>query len=252
MIYVILGMHKSGTTLLAQIFHHSGINMDTNLATDISYDQGNKYERQSVLALNIALLTGSKGRSILKLAPSEIRPIIHNQRSHMKELIQRYNEQYPHWGFKDPRTCLVYPIWESELPKHKIIVIYRSHMDIWPRYRKKKVHNYYRQPYQAWQFMKNWCEYNNNILSYLNNTEMDFLVLNYHKLMTTQTEFEHLEKFAGIKLTDQRRMDLYRSRSEKSPLIEIATWAVYKQTGLHPKNIMVQFEALANTSRQVN
>ena len=43
-IYVVLGMHKSGTTLISQILHHSGVNMGgAEIETSRSYDEGNKY-----------------------------------------------------------------------------------------------------------------------------------------------------------------------------------------------------------------
>ena len=51
MIYIILGMHKSGTTLISQILHKSGINMG-NFNEDVSYDQGNKYERPASQKIN--------------------------------------------------------------------------------------------------------------------------------------------------------------------------------------------------------
>ncbi len=44
MIYVIFGMHKSGTTLVAEMLHKSGINMG-DFDESVSYDIGNQYER---------------------------------------------------------------------------------------------------------------------------------------------------------------------------------------------------------------
>lgn len=47
MIFVVLGMHKSGTTLVSQILHHSGIPMGDGFDENVTYDGGNKYERES-------------------------------------------------------------------------------------------------------------------------------------------------------------------------------------------------------------
>lgn len=243
MIYVVLGMHKSGTTLTSQILHHSGINMGDNIDAQISYDQGNKYERESIKSLNETILGSNGVLSLNIVAPDTLR-MTEDQRTRMREIIRDCNGRYTDWGFKDPRTCLVYPLWAAELPEHKIIAVYRSPDELWPRYRPKFTHNRYRELYRAWRFLKRWCEHNANILTYLQNTDMDFLVLDYRILMTTQSEFDRLQKFVGIELEDLRRMDLYRGHPKEFLSIKIAAWLVYKQTGHHFKKIVEQFETL--------
>ena len=58
MIYVVLGMHKSGTTLVAKMLHASGINMGESIDESADYSAGNHYERQSTAELNHVLLEG--------------------------------------------------------------------------------------------------------------------------------------------------------------------------------------------------
>jgi hypothetical protein len=242
-------MHKSGTTLISQILHRSGINMGESIDPKVSYDRGNKYERLSTRALNLEIL-GLKDIYTpsydLDVSPDAFQ-LTEDQRRRMREIIQRCNQAYPNWGFKDPRTCLVYPLWASELPEHKIIAVYRSPGEIWPRYRKKRLRHCYKNPSRAWKFMKGWCRYNSNVLSYLQNANLDFLVLSYGELMASDAEFNRLQEFVGIELNDQRKKSLYRNRTEEYPLIEIATWLVHKQTGCTPGKIMEQFEALRQT-----
>ena len=55
MLYVVLGMHKSGTTLLSQVLHHSGIDMG-EIPDGVSYDKGNKYEDQESFHINMELI----------------------------------------------------------------------------------------------------------------------------------------------------------------------------------------------------
>ncbi len=244
MIYVILGMHKSGTTLVSQILQHSGINMGESIDASISYDQGNKYERRSTRILNGEIL-GCNGMEIIDLVAPDTPQLTEEQRGRMREIIQNCNEQYMDWGFKDPRTCLVYPLWAAELPEHKIIVVYRSPAELWLRFRPVHVRNRYRDPFVAWKLMQRWCEHNVNIVNYLQNTQMDFLVLEYQRLMSTQEEFYRLQEFVGIELNDRRRMGLYRRRSSKKfLLLEIAAWLIHKRTTHHPKRIVQQLETL--------
>jgi hypothetical protein len=244
-IYVILGMHKSGTTLISQILHHSGINMGENIDAQVSYDKGNKYERASTLALDLEIL-GLEDRydPIIDLDAPDTLQMTKDQRARMREIIEHCNKTYADWGFKDPRAALIYPLWASELPEHRIIAIYRSPGELWSRFRYKRLHYYYRNPSRAWKLVERWCEHNSNILAYLQNTESDFLVLNYRELLTTDAEFDRLQEFVGIKLNDRRSKRLYRSRLDEHLLVKVATWLIHKKNGSSPKEIMEQLEAL--------
>jgi hypothetical protein len=244
MIYVILGMHKSGTTLISQILHHSGINMGENLDVHLSYDRGNKYERETAVNLNKEILRINNGnQSSINLDPAGIQPT-ESQRTRIREVIRNCNEIHPHWGFKDPRTALTYPFWASELPEHKIITIFRSPAEIWPRFLYRRWYHSFKNPYSAWTLMRGWSRYNTKILSYLENTRMDFLVLSYREFITGDVEFNRLQEFIGRKLNDQRQKSLYRSRNESHRLLKMAAWLVYKQTGDRPEAIIKAFEAL--------
>jgi len=243
LIYVVLGMHKSGTTLVSQILHNSGINMGDNIDTKASYDQGNKYERASVLALNKDIL-GLRDNRIIDLEAPDTLELTEDQRARMQGIIQRCNGAYADWGFKDPRTALAYPLWASELPEYRIIAVYRSPSELWVRYRYKRIHYQFGNPSRAWKLMKRWCEHNSRILSYLQNTQADSIVLSYQELMTTDTEFNRLQQFVGIKLNDEREKSLYRGREGAYPLMKTAEWLVHKQTGYAVDEIIGRFEAL--------
>jgi len=256
MIYVILGMHKSGTTLTSQILHHSGINMvDEIKAQEASYDRGDYYELDSAKAINMEIMRAngyqeSNWRKVLlgtlsrDNSFSDASLLTKDQRTRMREILSNRDAKYAHWGFKDPRTCLVYPLWALELPEHKIIAIFRSHNEQWQRHRPQSIWQQYREPYKIVKFIEKWCRYNANVLAHLQKTQMDFLVLDYQRLMTTQAEFDRLQEFVGLELEDRRKKDLYRNRPKDSVLVKIATRLVYKQTGHHPEKIMQQFEAL--------
>ena len=45
-VFVVLGMHKSGTTLVSDILHRSGVPM-VEVRSSEGYDQGNKMERDA-------------------------------------------------------------------------------------------------------------------------------------------------------------------------------------------------------------
>lgn len=243
MIYVVLGMHKSGTTLLSQILHHSGINMGCNIETQASYDSGNQYERVETLRLNEEIL-GVKPKAPVGMNVPSTHQFTPTHRRRMREIIHGCNHEYDHWGFKDPRTCLVYSLWASELPEHKIVAIYRSLHEIWPRYRVVHLRNRYRDPYRAWRYVSSWCKHNHNIVTFLKDTKMEYIVLEYRRLMTTTDEFSRLQAFIGMPLMDRRKPELYRSRDKHYRLIDLTGRLVQKQKGYHPRTITRQLETL--------
>jgi len=226
MIYVVLGMHKSGTTFVSRTLHHSGINMVDEGDHHLSYDQGNKYERVSTKALNQALL-GSEGVHSLDLSLPEKLRVTRDQQERMQRLVENYEERFDNWGFKDPRTCFTYPLWAKALPQHKLIAVYRPIEELWRRYRRSRG---ILVPTDALLLTKRWYEYNACIIKYLQQTDMQYLILDYSLSMREESEFLRLQDFVGKQLNDERDRSLYRSRGGKYVLLTIAKWLYYIQT----------------------
>lgn len=242
MIYVILGAHKSGTTLISQILHHSGINMVDEYRKRVSYDRGNFYERKTTKAINKNIIE-YESHSIFGANIPERTELTAKQRQRIQEVIQTCSKKYVDWGFKDPRTCLIYHLWEKELPPHKIIVIYRSPAETWQRYQRRR----YPAPCLAWKYTQKWCESNESIIGALQKTKMDFIVLNYQKFVTENTQIEQLQEFIGMELVDCRNIKMYRHQPKESNAFKLGTWLADKQLGLHPDRIMAQLEAMEGT-----
>ncbi len=224
MIYVVLGMHKSGTTLVSQILHNSGIDMVEIADKDVTYDDGNKYERQSVLALNMEIL-GVEDYEVRALPQPENLELTAGQRSNMRHIISNCNAKFSDWGFKDPRSAYTYPLWRQELPEHKIIVIHRPPDEIWPRFRWRGLRKRYLNPLWAWQFLLRWTEHNQSILDYMQDKDARYLLLDYREMMTSDTEIKRLETFIGKPIKDMRRRDLYRTKKPRKDIcLALAAW----------------------------
>jgi hypothetical protein len=74
---------------------------------------------------------------------------------------------------------------------------------------------------------------------------MNFLLLNYHDLINTDSEFEKVEKFVGLKLEDRRNKKLYRNRQiQRYFLLKMAAWLIEKQKKYQPDKIEQQLQAL--------
>jgi hypothetical protein len=220
MIYVVLGMGKSGTSLLAGILHASGIHMGED-ADVLPYDRGGFRERQEFRELNRSILGTRSARVIPKtgvLRDGQWRP-------RMRSVIEDCERRFQDWGFKDPRTALLYPLWATELPRHRIIAIYRPYQELWLRFRQRGWRKY-GNVWKARHLARLWCYYNERILSHLQETRMEHLLLSYPELMTTDAEFKRMEQFVGRPLRDLRDQGLYRNRGSESWVLGMGVgWA---------------------------
>jgi hypothetical protein len=237
MIYVVLGMHKSSTTLVSQILHHSGINMGT-FDERISYDEGNMYERQSCLALDMDIL-GTEVLDVLDPHAPEGLALSEDQSIRMKEIISTCSAAHTDWGFKDPRCALTYDLWREVLPVHRLIVIYRNPAEVWPRFRWNGVRKYHTNFNRAYRYLLHWHEHNRRIIRYLEEAANDYLVLGYKELMSDDGEFARLQDFVGRPLDDRRRTELYRTRTGDDVFLRVATWFLASRKGLTSEGTMV-------------
>ncbi len=217
MIYIVLGMHKSGTTLVAKILHESGIPMG-NFDETLGYDEGNKYERLETHDLNIEMLGYDYDEfslNILKVvkSPGEVRP---EAMSKIKDYVESANRQYQDWGFKDPRTCLTYSVWKTLIPEHKLVIIFRNPVELWIHYKPKKFLKVFRSLLICWKALQGWYVHNLEILKVLQSSgHAECFVVEYGNLMKDGRYFRALCEFTGRELRDARKTGLYRSKEKK-------------------------------------
>ncbi|MEO2185359.1 MAG: hypothetical protein ABGX30_02180, partial [bacterium] len=135
MITIILGMHRSGTSTVAGILHLNKIVMGTYQnfwPRPLPQNPKGFYENYDFRKINDKLM--QKAGYDVKSYESEIPlPTINNRmRKTMIKMVNKYQSNYEHWGWKDPRTCLTIPQWmdifrEMELDQYiKIIFVTRS------------------------------------------------------------------------------------------------------------------------------
>ena len=236
MIHVVLGMHKSGTTLVSETLHHSGIDMMDAVDESRGYDDGNKWERDSTKAINHELLGSAGAYSLQASARHGIKatPAITEQ---MRHVIADLSAQHADWGFKDPRTCLTYDAWAATLPEHRLIVVYRLPEEGWAHYWTAA-----KSPAKCLNvmgsFLRTWCEYNAAILRTLERTTMPAIVLHYTQLMHGDEELRRLGRFVGRPLVDRRISGMNRSRPGGPVSYRLAR-------GLHPMTGGDRPEAIA-------
>ncbi|WKN41972.1 sulfotransferase [Tunicatimonas pelagia] len=220
MVYVILGMHKSGTTLVAETLHKSGIDMVEEADQDQDYQTGNKYERLSCKEINKDILGCTDLESLDTLEDLQVSEISAQQEKQIQQVIQQCNNSYDQWGFKDPRTCITYPVWKQYLPEdHKLIVVYRHPYQVMHHYlRNKRLDDKLVRTYKS---VKGWKSYNNLLLNILNTTDQDTFVFNYQDFMNDGSILEALSQFCGLPMANTIQKSNYHNQKTNNSFIKL-------------------------------
>ena len=238
MVCVVLGMHKSGTTLVAELLHRSGIPMLDGTDPAAGYDDGNKWERESTKAINHEILGSAGAYSLAVTRRGRGRPPLDRMRALVGELSQPHTD----WGFKDPRTCLTYDAWATVLPAHHIVAVYREPATVWTHYWRSATGG--RSLVVLRDCLRSWCTYNTAILDILARTTVPFIVIDYAELMGGDTEFGRLQQFIGRPLTDPRDPRMNRSRPAEGGLYRFARGLHLLAGGPRPETIAARLADL--------
>jgi len=178
---VILGMHRSGTSLTAKWLNQCGLHLGDNL---IGSGVGNKDGHFEDLDFHDfheeVFTTHNIGYGGLEHAPTI--KLSEDQNEKINELIATKSKPHTHWGWKDPRTCLFLNHYCKILANPHYLVLHRSCDQVvdslWRRYKvANNIHTdddgqnnaHYRN--LIYEFTEAWIQYNYNICLLLEKTD---------------------------------------------------------------------------------
>jgi len=216
--YVVLGMHKSGTTLVAKTLHRSGIPMIDHVEHG-DYCEAAYFERRSTRAINSAIL-GDHGMLSARVTTVPSPERIPGRITHAAEAIWDSHSDAS-WGFKDPRTLLTFNFWRPVLNGVRLIGIYRNPYDVMNHYTRGRP----RLPMAATS-LHAWRVYNQQ-LHRIAAAQPDMLLLDYEKLIDDDAEFARFAEFVGRPLVDCREPQLHRHQSPTA--LAYATSPLYRR-----------------------
>lgn len=101
-------MHRTGSSLVARIFHEFGVYMGDNLGGFDPANEEGEYENLEITALNNSLLSENGGSW---LDPKEVDCV--DDRTF--QLVGKYMKEFSLWGWKDNRTAFTFPTWRNAL-----------------------------------------------------------------------------------------------------------------------------------------
>ncbi|MGH9429821.1 MAG: sulfotransferase, partial [Terriglobia bacterium] len=131
---VILGMHRSGTSPLTRIINLMGayVGMEGTLMEPYPGNPKGFWERTDVLALHQEVLK-TLDADWYRVANFDLDKLTENHRATFerkaREIIRKLDAHRP-WVMKDPRMCLLLPLWQPLLEAPICVHIYRSPLEV--------------------------------------------------------------------------------------------------------------------------
>ena len=210
---IVVGMHRSGTSLITNWLYRCGLQVGECL---VAANPGNKeghFEDVEFLRLHEEILASNNLPSAGLVYGKKIDVSIY-QLEKLKSVIKIKNQRYKQWGWKEPRTCLFLDLYRELLPHSKYLVIMRDYPSvvnsllkrdfaltdkkymsrgvieraIWTYFRKNKNKRKFYNA-NAEYFLKVWIDYNEHILSMLKELPVeDYIVINYSLLEKNDKE----------------------------------------------------------------
>ena len=248
-IFVVLGMHKSGTTLVSDILHSSGIPMVEEKSAG-NYDEGNKMERHSTRMLNMDLLQENGVESLRMIRGLDASSVTAAHRETARSLCREAAEAASEssWGFKDPRTLLTFDFWMEVLENPRLIGIFRDPLEVFQHYVRRAGRRWIsRDPAYLPDALHAWCAYNQRLLK-LKQMYPEMLLLDYSHLLSSEGAMSHLSEFVGRPLVDCRDPGMRRAKADRTMDYRIARQIVRLRNKADPDQIYAELSRVADYS----
>ena len=213
---IVLGMHRSGTSLVAELVHRWGAfvgHPDELLAADEQNIQG-YWEYEDLVHFNNELLVSLEANWFIPP---------HNE-THIAQLLQHEGyrrkaehlvetmEEHPIWLWKDPRLSLLLPFWQQIWDDVAYIIVLRHPIDTVHSVQKRDAHRPVSQSefFSTEYFLLLWQYYNLAVLRHTNTVQTKLFIQYEHILenpdQACATLATFLESVCATKTTQHDQM----------------------------------------------
>lgn len=191
---VVLGMHRSGTSLTTHLIHHMGFHVSTNRWAD-QFNQKGYWEDRDVVDTNALILhaLGGDWKHLYAPNPCPSR-VTQISLGLLDRKISATMRGYPpdmQWVLKDPRLSVTLPFWQPYLANARYVLCVRNPLAV-----ARSLERRDRIPIR--DGLRLWYQY--TWLALKNTREWPTLVLHYEKYFgkAAQTQTEKLGRFLGM------------------------------------------------------
>jgi hypothetical protein len=155
----IVGMHRSGTSMVAALLHHAGLYLgpEDELMPASPDNQEGFWENLRFFELDDELLHAAGGgwdEPPVTFKPDN--PAVSAVRVKARALAREFEPNRP-WGWKDPRTSLLLPFWLDAFPELRIVGCVRNPLEVALSLHRRNYFSYERG-------LSLWLEYNERLL----------------------------------------------------------------------------------------
>jgi hypothetical protein len=126
---ILVGMHRSGTSLAAALLRSAGVNVGNRLMEGNWSNPHGHFEDLDFVEFHRAALArlGCHHDGWVAAGLPELPPeIVEDARA----ILERKGKDGQPWGWKDPRTTLFLRLWLELLPRAKLVLIYRAPWEV--------------------------------------------------------------------------------------------------------------------------
>ena len=132
---LILGMHRSGTSFLAQLMQSLGVYIGDDLVGPQKGNLRGHFESRPLLEFHQQLIA-SRDKSERKafdldmLVQDALSQELTDEEREAAESLIADIQRPDAWGWKEPRTCLFLKLWLELLPEARTLVVYRHPLEV--------------------------------------------------------------------------------------------------------------------------
>jgi len=223
---MIIGFHRSGTSMLSQELHDAGLFLGKRLLGSNYSNADGHFEDYDFFNFHEKVLQSQnetwKYHSNKKLYIDE------KFYPDMDNIIQSRDKSYEEWGFKDPRTCLFLPYWQEKLVNPYGVVIYRHYEEcvnsLLERSSREIAHNkssdisFFQDPSLAY---KMWLVYNKNILEHIEKYPNTTIVISHSAVIAGFPIIDAINKKFNFNLNSNKTTKI------KKELLSIKEFSSY-------------------------
>lgn len=204
---IIVGMHRSGTSLVSQICKcmgtYLGAENELMIASPANLD--GYFENLEVVRINDDVLR-FYNREWYSLETFELdyhSPWIKGVMERIKNCIRKLFEESDIVAIKDPRLSLLLPLWDKVLNELEIetsfIWVFRNPLEVMDSLRK-------RDGYSSRHALMLWCYYNFSILEFLKKKK--YLLVNYRDVLESPQSIEEIGRFLNCMVDENLKQKL--------------------------------------------
>ncbi len=122
---IITGMHRSGTSLLANLLQAAGVDIGDRLMAPTEFNPKGYFEDMDFYDLHVDILHDNGRYLVYGIGEEKDVKISEAFEKRAQELVANRNDR-DLWGWKDPRSSLIPDFWSRLLPEAKFVFIYRD------------------------------------------------------------------------------------------------------------------------------